>query len=390
MNDIPEPVVAERMTRIQPFRVMELLARARELEEQGRSIVHMEVGEPDFDTPAPVVEAGRRALSDGRTHYTPARGLAQLRRAIAEFYGRQFTLDVDPDRILVTPGASGALQLVLATLDNPDAEVLMTDPGYPCNRNFVHLVDAVPVAVPVAARTGYQPTARQLGEYWSARTAAVLLASPSNPTGTMLDSGELDAIHQHAVHHGVHVILDEIYQGLTYGTGSTSALAVADDIFVINSFSKYFGMTGWRLGWVVAPADYVPALDKLAQNLFLSAPTPAQYAALAAFEPATLEILEARRQEFQRRRDYLVPALQEIGFDVPVTPDGAFYVYAGCSRFTDDSFGFCRELLERIGVALTPGTDFGTHHARRQVRFAYTTSMEKLEEGVRRLGEALA
>lgn len=377
--------VAGRMARIQPFRVMQLLARARELEDQGRSIVHMEVGEPDFDTPAPVVEAGHRALREGRTHYTPAMGLPELRRAISDFYRRQWDLEVSPGRVLVTPGASGALQLVLSVLVDPGAEVLMSDPGYPCNRNFVYLADGVPVAVPVDAASGYQPTAAQLAPHWSARSAAVLLATPSNPTGTVLAPPVLRAIGAAAAAHDAHVIVDEIYQGLVYEAPSTCALSVCDDAFIINSFSKYFGMTGWRLGWVVAPEAYMGDLDKLAQNIFLSAPTPAQYAALAAFSEPTLEILEARRAEFRQRRDFLVPALRDIGFDIPLVPEGAFYIYAGCDRFTDDSLQFTEALLERAGVAITPGLDFGENDAARHVRFAYTTSLANLEEGVRRL-----
>jgi aspartate/methionine/tyrosine aminotransferase len=373
------------MAHIRPFRVMELLAQARALEAQGRSIVHMEIGEPDFDTPAPVVEAGRRALAEGRTHYTPACGLPELRRAISDHYRRDHGLEVDPGRVIVTPGGSGALQLVLSVLVDPGTEVLLPDPGYPCNRNFVHLVDGVPVAVPVDAAQRYQPDAARLAAHWSERTSAVMLASPANPTGTVLSREQLDDVQRLVRERGAHLIVDEIYHGLVYGEPAATALAVSEDLFVVNSFSKFFGMTGWRLGWVVAPAEYAPELDKLAQNIFLSAPTPAQYAALAAFTPETQAILAERRDAFRQRRDFLLPALQELGFDVTVEPDGAFYIYAGCSRFSDDSDAFCTELLDQAGVAITPGTDFGHHHARTHVRFAYTTSMEQLEEGVRRL-----
>jgi aspartate/methionine/tyrosine aminotransferase len=381
--------IARRMAVIQPFHVMALLARARELEAAGRSIIHMEIGEPDFVTPQPVIEAGHAALRAGHTHYTPATGLPELRARIAAFYGSRYGVAVDPARIVVTPGASAALQLVLAALVDPGQRVLLADPGYPCNRNFVHLLGGEPVSLPVGAASNYQPDLRQVREHWDAQTAALLVASPSNPTGSLLDADTLRGYLDIAHAGGGSLIVDEIYHGLVYGAEAVTALSVSDGIVVINSFSKYFGMTGWRLGWLVAPAALVPSLDKLAQNLFLAAPTLSQHAALTAFEPVTLDILEQRRAEFQRRRDYLLPALRELGFDIPVTPAGAFYLYAGCGRFTQDSYAFSRQLLEEAGVAITPGIDFGTHRPETHVRFAYTTSLENLQEGVRRLREYL-
>lgn len=380
----PTPL-ARRMERIQPFHVMALLARARELEAAGRSVVHMEIGEPDFPSPEPIVEAGRAALAAGHTHYTPAAGLPELRAAIAGFYATRYGATVAPQRVVVTPGASGALQLVLSVLVNPGARVLLTDPGYPCNRNFVHLVDGLPVSVPVSADDGYQLSAARARELWTPDTAAMLVASPANPTGAVLNEAQLRELAEVADAGGGRLIVDEIYHGLSYGIEDATALAVSERVFVINSFSKYFGMTGWRLGWVVAPEDYVADLEKLAQNLFLSAPTPAQYAALAAFEPATIALLEKRRQAFRERRDYLLPALRELGFGIPQAPAGAFYLYADCSRFTDDSFAFARDLLEQSGVAITPGIDFGTHLPERHVRFAYTTGLDQLRDGVARL-----
>jgi len=241
----------------------------------------------------------------------------------------------------------------------------------------------------VDAASGYQPTSRQVDELWSEDVAALLVASPSNPTGTVLHEEDLRAFHATAARHGGSLVVDEIYHGLTYGDAITTALAVSDDIFVINSFSKYFGMTGWRLGWLVAPSDVVPDIDKLAQNLFLAAPTLAQHAALRAFDDDNLAILEERRSAFRERRDYLLPALRELGFDIPVTPEGAFYLYADCNRFTADSYAFSLDLLEEAGVAITPGLDFGSNQPERHVRFAYTTSMENLREGVRRLAAYL-
>lgn len=381
--------IARRMALIQPFHVMALLARARELEAAGRTIIHMEIGEPDFVTPQPVIEAGHAALSAGYTHYTPATGLPELRARIAAFYGSRYGVAVDPARVVVTPGASAALQLVLAALVDSGQRVLLADPGYPCNRNFVHLLGGDPVSLPVDAASNYQPAVRQVREHWDARTAALLVASPSNPTGSLLDAATLHAYLDVARAAGGSLIVDEIYHGLVYDAEAVTALAISDEIVVINSFSKYFGMTGWRLGWLVAPEVLVPSLDKLAQNLFLAAPTLSQHAALAAFAPATLDILEQRRAEFRQRRDYLLPALRDLGFAVPATPAGAFYLYADCSRFTDDSYAFCQALLEEAGVAITPGIDFGAHAPATHVRFAYTTSLDKLQEGVRRLREYL-
>jgi len=378
---------AARMRLIQPFHVMALLARARELEAAGRSIIHMEIGEPDFVTPQPLIDAGIRALQDGRTHYTPATGLWELREKIAGFYQTRYGITVEPERIVVTPGASAALQLVLAVLVNAGDQVLLADPGYPCNRNFVHLLNGEPVAVPVDASSGYQPAPQQVNDYWTDRTRALLVASPSNPTGTLLDDHTLREYHSITGRNGGSLIVDEIYHGLTYDGPVQTALAVSDDIFVINSFSKYFGMTGWRLGWLIAPREVIPELEKLAQNLFLAAPTLAQYAALRAFDDEVIAILDARRDEFRLRRDYLLPALRAIGFEIPVAPAGAFYLYANCSRFTDDSYGFAERLLEEEGVAVTPGIDFGSNQPERHVRFAYTTSLENLQEGVRRLAE---
>ncbi len=380
---------ARRLRSITPFQVMALLARARQLESEGRSIVHLEIGEPDFETPAGITAAGVAALQAGRTHYTPALGLAALRQAIADDYRRRFGVEISAQRIVITPGASGALQLLTAALVDAGSGVLMTDPGYPCNPNFVRLYGGVPVIVPVDARHNYQLDADRVRTHWTAGSVAALIASPSNPTGSLLPRAEMAALLEAVRERGGVLLVDEIYQNLYYRDRPYTALEFGDDLFVINSFSKYFGMTGWRLGWLVAPADYVQSLDTLAQNLFLAAPTVAQYAALAAFDPQTQAELERRRVEFQRRRDYLLPALRALGFVIDAEPQGAFYLYADCSRFTDDSHAFCRQLLETAGVAVTPGTDFGMHAAKRHVRFAYTTSLSQLELGVQRLADFL-
>lgn len=377
------------MADIGPFHVMELLGRARALEAAGRDIVHMEIGEPDFTTPQPVIDRAQAALAAGRTHYTPALGLPELREAIAAEYRRRYGVAVSPERIVVTPGASGALLLALAVLLDRDDELLVADPGYPCNRHFARFLEGRAVAVPVDADSRYQLTAERVAACWGDRTVAVLAASPSNPTGTLLEAEELSALAALVGTRGGHLVVDEIYHGLTYGTEARTALEFDADAFVVNSFSKYYCMTGWRLGWLVVPEAYRREVEKLAQNLFIAAPTLSQHAALAAFEPETRELLERRRAEFARRRDFLLPALRELGFHIPVEPRGAFYLYADCSRFSNDSRQLASDLLEQAGVAVTPGIDFGHHRPERHLRFAYTTSMARLEEGIQRIGRFL-
>ncbi len=380
----PTPI-AHRMERIAPFYVMELLNMARELEAAGRDIIHMEVGEPDFVTPEPIIAAAQQSLTDGRTHYTPATGIPELRKAIAAFYLKRYGFAVDNARIIVTPGASGALQLVMNVAINPGEEVLMADPGYPCNRHFVQLVGGEPVAIPVGPESNYQLEAASVAAAWTEKTRAVMVATPSNPTGTLLSSGQLSAIYDIVKHRSGILIVDEIYQGLIYDDEQFSALGISGDLFVINSFSKYFGMTGWRLGWLIAPERYIDALTRLAQNIFISPQTTAQYAALAAFSNETISILEARRVQYKARKEYLLSALRGLGFDIPVTPKGAFYLYADCSSFSDDSYDFAMRLLEEAGVAVTPGRDFGCNAPERHLRFAYTTEIRGLKVGVGRI-----
>lgn len=382
--------VATRMQQINPFRVMTVLERAKALEAQGRSIVHLEVGEPDFVTAAPILEAGREALANGCTAYTPAAGLPQLRAQIAQHYLNTQGLLIAPERIFVTPGASGALSLIAQLLVNPGEGVLMSDPGYPCNRNYVRLAGGEAQLVPVTASSQYQVTPDLLEQYVTESSRGVWLASPSNPTGTILTKIQLQEIVQWCDRRDMHVLVDEIYHGLDYTDGLVSALAISDDAIVINSFSKYFGMTGWRLGWLVVPEALVPACNILAQNLFIAASTPAQYAALRAFDADTRVILEARRHEFAKRRDYLSAALKRLGFTIATPTLGAFYIYAGIEKFSDDCETFCAVLLEEFGVAVTPGTDFGDFENKRFVRFAFTTGLEQLELAMERLSEAVA
>jgi aspartate/methionine/tyrosine aminotransferase len=379
-----KPHFAARIAGIDPFHVMDILARAQALEAAGRDVIHLEIGEPDFATPAPIVEAGVAALRAGHTRYTGALGLPALREAIAGFHAARWQAAVDPARVVVTPGASGALLLTLGLLAGPGDEVLMADPSYPCNRHFTQFCDARAVTVPVDAGSGFQLTHELIVRHATPATRAVLIASPSNPTGTAIAPAELERIRDWCSAQGVALIVDEIYLALTYD-GSEHSAARWDDVFVINSFSKNFLMTGWRLGWLIAPGWAMPALERLAQNLFLAAPTPAQHAALAAFLPATLNELELRKAELRARRDYLLSALRGQGFVIPVTPQGAFYLYADCSPFTPDSHTFASRLLDQAGVAVTPGIDFGRHLAAHHVRFAYTQPLPRLAEAITRL-----
>jgi aspartate/methionine/tyrosine aminotransferase len=384
---------AARVADIAPFHVMEVQTAARALEAAGRTVVHMEIGEPDFPTPAPVIAAAQRAIADGGIFYTSALGLPGLRAAIARHYADHYGVAVAPERIIVTAGSSAALLLVLALIVDRDDRILLPDPAYPCNRHFVRVLEGDPVAIPVGPESNYQLTADMIERHWTANTRGALIASPSNPTGTVVPRDEMRRIASSVAARGGRLIVDEIYLGLTYDLASGerphSVLEFADDAFVISSFSKYFNMTGWRLGWVVAPERHVRDLEKLAQNLYISPAAPSQHAALACFTPEALAILESRRRAFEERRNYLVPALRALGFRIPVMPTGGFFVYADCSAFSHDSEKFCREVLEGAGVAITPGLDFGQHRAAEHVRFAYTISMEKLQDGVARLAAFL-
>ncbi|MCU1716393.1 pyridoxal phosphate-dependent aminotransferase [Pseudomonas sp. 5P_3.1_Bac2] len=378
-----------RSRAIEPFHVMALLARANELQAQGHDVIHLEIGEPDFTTAAPIVAAGQAALAAGHTRYTAARGLPALREAISGFYQQRYGLRINPERILITPGGSGALLLAASLLVDPGKHWLLADPGYPCNRHFLRLVEGAAQLVPVGPEVRYQLTADLVARYWDKDSVGALVASPANPTGTVLSATELAALAQALKQRGGHLVVDEIYHGLTYGLDASSVLEVDNDAFVLNSFSKYFGMTGWRLGWLVAPEAAVPELEKLAQNLYISAPSMAQHAALACFEPATIEIFEQRRQAFAERRDYLLPALRELGFKIAVEPEGAFYLYADISAFGGDAYAFCQHFLETEKVAFTPGLDFGRHLASCHVRFAYTQDLPRLQQAVERIARGL-
>ncbi len=381
---------ARRVAGMTSFRVVDFLEAAERLQARGRDIVRLEAGQPAFPTPAALVEATRAALAEERTRYTPALGIAPLREAIAGFYGRRYGIELDPGRVAVTTGSSAALALLGDLLIDPGDGVLLSDPGYPCNANFVRRAGGEPQWVPVGAEQRYQVTAAALAAHWRPNTIGAWLASPANPTGELIAAPALRELVEEIQRRGASLVMDEIYHGLVYDEPEVSVLEMTADAFVVNSFSKYFGMTGWRLGWLVMPEAAARDINVLAQNFYISPPSIAQHAALAAFRPAVIAELEARRAELRRRRDFLVPALRELGFTIPHKPAGAFYVYAGIERLAGDCEAFCWDMLERAGVAFTPGTDFGTHRASSKVRFSYTEPLDRLELAVERLRRALA
>lgn len=384
-----------RAEKIDPFYVMEVAKAAQQLAQEVASgpepMIFLNIGEPDYTAPEQVQAAAQRCITTGSTQYTNALGLEPLREAISQWYLTRFGGDVPARRIVITAGASAALQLACLSLIEAGDEILMPDPSYPCNRHFVSAAEGVAKLIPTSAAERYQLSADQVAAHWGEQTRGVLLASPSNPTGTSIDPAELRRIHDVVKSKGGITIVDEIYLGLSYEEAfSHSALAISDDIISINSFSKYFNMTGWRLGWMVVPEAMVPVVERMAQNLFICASTIAQHAALACFSPESIAIFEARRAEFKARRDYFLPALKELGFGIDVMPDGAFYAWADCTPLcaklgVKDSWEFAYALMEKAHLAITPGRDFGTADTARYVRFSTANSMEQLQEAVRRM-----
>jgi aspartate/methionine/tyrosine aminotransferase len=377
------------LSKVNSFRVMAVMARAQYLESQGRRIVHMEVGEPDFSSAQPIIDAGKRALDEGLTQYTAASGLAELRECLSVHYRENYNVEVDANRILITPGASGGLNLLANLLVRAGDGVLLSDPAYPCVRNFIHMMSAQPQLIPVGIEQNFQPTLEQLDEYCTDKTSGLWLASPSNPTGTILERSKLKAACNWATSRQKHLLVDEIYHGLHYVDDLPSVLELDQSAFVVNSFSKYFGMTGWRLGWIVVPQEHVEMANILAQNMYISASSISQYAALAAFTPEAKCIFEERREAFRHRRDFLTEALKSMGFLLCDNIQGAFYVYVDISKFSNDCEKFCHDMLEDHGVALTPGTDFGDFESKSHVRIAFTRDMDSLELGLQRLQNAL-
>jgi len=395
--------LARRIDRIDPFYVMECAKEAQRIAATaacdpargGEPMIYLNIGEPDFSALPAVVAAAERCLAAGRTQYTQATGLPELREALSRWYAQQHGLHIDPARIVITAGASAALQLACLALFEAGDEVLMPDPSYPCNRHFVAAADATPVLMPCEPAARYQPSAAQIDAAWTNATRGVLLASPSNPTGTSIAPDELGRIVSGVRARGGLTLVDEIYLGLSYDAAtSRSALVHAgpdgEGMVSINSFSKTFCMTGWRLGWLVLPPALLPAVEKLAQNLFICASSLAQHAALACFEPASLAEVERRRLSFQARRDAVLPRLDAMGLAVPVQPDGAFYAWIDASAHTDDSWAFAFELMRSAHVALTPGRDFGRHRVGQHLRLSYATGIDQLELAMTRLERALA
>ena len=378
------------MQELTPFFVMEILARAKELERRGLDVIHLEIGEPDFPSPPGVTEAAIEFLHRGRVAYTPACGLLPLREAIAAHYWDRYAVDVCPSRIIVTPGASGAFLIVFGLIMRPGGRMLLSDPGYPCYANLITLFGGTSVRVPVDAATGYHLTPEAVEPLWESGTIGAMVTSPANPTGTVIEPPVLaDLITAVNVRHGAFVS-DEIYHGLEYSQSSPTALNFTADAFVVNSFSKYFGLTGWRIGWVIVPERHVRAAETLAQNLFISAAAPSQHAALAALAPPCRPELERRRREFDARRAFLLEGLRDLGLRIPAVPEGAFYIYADVSAHAEDSFEFARQLLETHAVAVTPGKDFGHHQQQCFVRFAFTTAIPRLADAIERMRVFLA
>ncbi len=378
-----------RADAIEPFRVMEILARAKALEAQGAHVVHFEIGEPDFPPPDAAIEAAVRALQARRTRYTPAAGLPELREGISRWYRRTYGVEVAPSRILVTPGSSPAFVALFAALLDPGEEVLLPDPGYPCQRNFARIVGAAPKLVPVGPQSRWQLDAEAIAAHWGARTRAAVITNPGNPSGALVDRAFVAEALQAARARGGWLVVDEIYQGLVYGEAKAwSALSISDEVIVVDGFSKRWAMTGMRVGWVVLPSALAAPVERVLQNAVIAAPTEAQYAALAALDAD--EAVERMRAAYDARRKLLLPALEDIGFRVPCAPEGAFYIYADASRFTDDAEAFCRMVLEQAHVAITPGADFGVHEARRYVRFSYATGLDDIREGIDRLRKILS
>lgn len=377
--------LAARMETIAPFRVVEVMEKAWEVEATGRSVVHLVAGEPDFGTPAPVVDAASRAIADGHVHYTSSLGIPPLREAISRYYAERLGADVPASRIVVTTGGSAALLLAFGATLGAGDQIVMSDPGYPCNRNLIRLYDAEPVGARVGPADNYQLSIETAARAWTDQTRGLLVGTPSNPTGTAIPAADLAELVRWTARRDALCFVDEVYGELVYDTAPFTALTESDDVFVVNSFSKTFGMTGWRLGWLVCPDWAIDAVTRLAQNVYISPPVPAQFGALAAFTPEVWAIVEERRRLFQERRDLLVGGLRALGFGVPVMPQGAFYVYARCDRFATDSSELVSRLLNEAGVAVVPGDDFGAFEAEHHVRFSYAASLEQLHEALTRL-----
>ena len=361
---------------------MELLEKAKEMEARGEDIIHMEVGEPDFTTPQLVKDEAIKAIISGETYYTHSLGITELRQKISTFYEKSEGLTISPERIIITNGTSGAFLLLASVLLERGRTLALSDPGYPCYRNFALLADAEIISLQVGAKSGYQIVPDQIG---SLKTGpdVLILCNPSNPTGSVYHEETIAQLYQIVSGRDGVLVVDEIYGGLTYEQALRSALRVREDIIVVNGFSKTHAMTGWRLGWMVVPQELVRPIQKVAQNVFISPPSIAQQAALYAFDVDN--DLNVMRKTYQERRDYVLPHLRKLGFNVPIDPEGAFYIYAGIEKWGLDSMEFVERALIEAKVAITPGYDFGSYMAGSHVRFSYANSLERLKEGCKRL-----
>ncbi len=394
MSETKQPTMSRRAREAQPFRAMVFGERADEMIARSISVIKLSLGEPDFGAP-PAVRDAMREQYDGRAlPYTAALGLPELRRAIADFYHERHHVDIDPRRIVITAGGSAALLLATALTVDPGDEVIVADPSYPCNRELIRSFEGVVVDVPTSAATRFHLNAELVDRAWSERTKAVMVTSPSNPTGTTIDFDVLKGVYDLARFRGAWRIIDETYLDLADrepdGSEVRSALLADPDAIICNSFSKFFGMTGWRLGWAVVPEYTIEAVDDLATNYYLCAHTPTQHAALACFTPESLAVCEERRQELLARRRIVVSGLERIGLPLEVVPNGAFYAYFSVAGTGLDAWTFCERALEEAHVALTPGRDFGPATADTHVRLSYAASREALTEGLSRLGKFVA
>ncbi len=376
-------MISSRAVEIPPFIVMDVLERAKAMERQGVDVVHLEVGEPDFDTPSCIVDAAVEAMRAGKTHYTHSQGLYELREAICEHYQTRYGVSLDPERVVVTAGTSPALLLAFASLLEPGDEVVLSNPHYACYPHFVRFLGGRPVFVEAEEQDGFQLRAERIEQAITSRTKAILVNSPSNPTGNLLDSERLEAIAQI----GPMVISDEIYHGLVYGESERSILEFTDRAIVLNGFSKLYAMTGWRLGYLILPQELVRPIQKIHQNFFISANDFGQWAAIAALRKAQQDV-ERMRRIYDERRRYLIPKLRELGFGIQVEPTGAFYVLANARAFSENSYQLAFEILEKARVGVAPGIDFGSN-AEGYLRFSYAASLERIREGMARLGSYL-
>ena len=381
---------SDRANAITPFYAMAFSEKASALEAKGHHVVRLNIGEPDFGAPGPVVQAMQDVMEKAELPYTSALGLPALREAIAGFYGQRHGVTVNPNNVVVTAGASAALLLVSAALVNHGDKVMLADPAYPCNRQFIRSFGGQLQSIPAGAEQRFQLTPQSVQANWQSDTKGVMLASPSNPTGTSVPESDLAAICDFVKSRGGWRIVDEIYLNLSHDGHAQTVLAFDPDAIVINSFSKYFGMTGWRLGWCVVPDDMVPVMERLAQNLYICPSTPAQYAALACFTPETLNVCEGRRDILLHRRQRVLDGLKQAGLSVDVEPDGAFYVYINVTSTGLNAMTFCERLLEEQHVALTPGNDFGEATGDDYVRLSFAASETALDEGIKRIGNFLA